>query len=130
MRKHSRRVGCSIGILVVVAIGVIVLWQIVEPGWRAYRVHASIRPGMTLDQVEDLLTGRYFCTCEIRDNRGWQKVSRDEFAGVLERIDGNESFDMRLHIIFQGIPPFYFVFTVGFDCGGRVSAVTRPFLLD
>lgn len=130
MHARSGRAGLLIVVPVVLAIGAGVLWQIGEPGRRAKRVHASIQPGMTLEQVEGLLSGRYFALYRIAAEEGWRTVPRGEFAGALRRNAGNEAFGARVQLIFMGMAPGRSSFTVEFGPAGRVSSVTEPRMWD
>ena len=41
-------------------------YVMVEPGRRAKRVHQTIRPGTSFEDVESLLTGRYLCLYYVK----------------------------------------------------------------
>ena len=126
-KKPSRKRGCLISVLIVLALIVYVFWQIGEPGRRAERVHQAIRPGMSLGNVENMLTGRHYCFFQIKTNEQWQNLSRDEFTGIMATTSGNASTARRLQLHFMGIAPGRVSFFVELDHNGNVTNITNPY---
>lgn len=126
-KKPSRKRGCLISVLIVLALIVYVFWQIGEPGRRAKRVHQAIRPDMSVSDVENLLTGRHYCFYQVKTNEQWQSLSRDEFLGSMAVTTTSAPDAMRLQLHFMGISPGRVSFFVEIDNSGDVSKITDPY---
>lgn len=127
-RSLSRRGGCGLVFVLSVA-GMLIwtTWSIFEPARRAERVHQAIRPGASFQEVESLLTGRYFCFYQVKTNEEWQSLSRSEFIDAVETKSTNASPAMRLQLTFLGLSPYRVSFDVELDCTGNVTNVTKPY---
>ena len=126
-KKFSRTRGCLISVLMVSALIVYAFWQIGEPGRRAKRVHQAIRLGMSFGNVKNLLTGRHYCFFQVKTNKQWQNLSRDEFADLMVTTSSNTSVAMRLKLHFIGIAPGRVSFFVELDHNGNVTNITNPY---
>lgn len=126
-KKTSRKKGCFIFILIVLGLVVYSLWQIGEPGRRAKRIHAEIRPGMNFENVEKLLTGRHFCHFEVNKDGKWHNLSRDEFIEIVSNTTAEKPNALRLKLHFMGTTPRRVSFTVELDNKGNVTKVTDPY---
>jgi hypothetical protein len=111
-----------VGFLIFIVVGVGYL--IFEPGRRAKRVHQAIRQGASFDDVESLLTGRFFCFYYVKTTEGWKALSRSAFTDAIE-TDSTEA--MRLHIAFLGISPYRVSLDIEFDRSGNVTSVAKPY---
>ena len=107
---------------VILGMGCFYYWMI-EPGRRAERLRQVIRQGASVEDVESLLTGRYFRYYRVKTADGWVGLSRSEFTKAI----GSESLEaMRLRIIFMGITPYRVIIEVEFDHAGNVTNVGGP----
>jgi hypothetical protein len=98
-------------------------YLMIEPGRRAERLRQAIRQGASVEDVESLLTGRYFSYYRVKTADGWERLSRSEFTKAI----GSESIEaMRLRIIFMGISPYRVIIEVEFDHAGNVTNVAEP----
>ena len=111
-----------VGLLVFILVGVGYL--IFEPGRRAKRVHQAITLGASFEDVESLLTGRYFCFYSVKTTEEWKGLSRSEFTDAIE-TESTEA--MRLHIAFLGISPYLVSLNVEFYYSGNVISVAKPY---
>ena len=123
----SRKRGCLISVLMVSALIAYAFWQIGEPGRRAERVHQTIRPGMNIGNIENLLTGRHYCFFQVNTNVQWQDISRDEFTGLMSTTSSNVPVAMRLQLHFMGAAPGRVSFFVKLDRNGNVTNITNPY---
>ena len=99
-----------------------------EPSSRAKRVHQAIRPGTSVEDIESLLTGRYFCFYSVKTTEGWMGLSsRSEFTDAIG-LDSTEA--MRLNIGFIGFTPYRASMDVEFDRFGNVTSVAKPYSWD
>jgi len=126
-KKPSRKRGCLISALLVSALIVYAIWQIGEPGRRAKQVHQAIKPGMSLVNVENLLTGRHYCFFQVKTNEQWQNISREELNGLMAAQHGKASAAMRLQLHFMGTAPGRVSFFVELDHNGNVTNITNPY---
>ncbi len=101
-------------------------WQIGEPGRRARQVHQQIHPGISYQDVEGLLTGRYYCFYEVAAEGAWKGISRDEFADVKKLQSDRKPVQRRLNLTFMGTSPGRVSFFVQIDGNGKVSEVMAP----
>jgi len=125
-RKPSRKSGCIIFLLIGVALAFFVFWQIGEPGRRARRIHEAIHPGMNFKDIENLLSGRYYCNYQVMADSGWKSIQREEFVKLLELGTETSFPSKRIWLTFLGMAPGRVSFFVEFDSSGRVSNVTNP----
>jgi hypothetical protein len=119
--------GCALRIAAVVGILVLIVWQFGEPDRRASRIQRAIRPGMSVADVEELLTGRDHCFYQIRGEDGWQSVEREDFMRRLADRSAGEPFAAKLHLWFSGISPRRATFSVQIDGSGTVTGTTVPY---
>ena len=99
-------------------------YLMVEPGRRAERLRQAIRQGASVEDVESLLTGRYFSYYSVKTAGGWEGgLSRSEFT---KAIAGESIEAMRLRIVFMGITPYRVIIEVEFDQSGKVINVMDP----
>ena len=127
IKKPARKKGCLISVLIVSALIVYVFWQIGEPNRRAKRIHQAIKPDMSFGNVENLLTGRHYCFFQVKTNKQWQNLSRDEFAGLMVNTSSNTSAAARLQLHFMGTAPGRVSFFVELDHNGNVTNITNPY---
>ena len=127
IRKSSRKRGCLILTLVVLALAVYSFWQIGEPSRRAKRVHQAIRLDMSVSDVESLLTGRYHCSYQVMRDGDWRGVSREDFMIALADRATGPPVSARLHLTFLGMSPGRTSFSVEIDDSGKVSKITNPY---
>ena len=100
--KPSRKRGCIILLAVVAGPVALCARQLREPGRRAARIRRAIRPGMKVEDVERLLTGRHYCFYQVMKDDEWQSVSREEFMrGLMDRAAGTPTA-ARLQLTFMG----------------------------
>ncbi len=126
-RKSSRKRGCLISALIVLALSVYAFWQIGEPSRRAKRAHQAIRPDMSVSDVENLLTGRHYCFYQVMRDGDWQSVSRDDFMVVLANQTTSLPVATRLQLTFMGISPGRVSFFVEIDNSRNVFKITDPY---
>ena len=126
-QRPSRKKGCFIVLLVGAALAGLIFWQIGEPGRRAKRIHKVIQPGMTFKEIENLLTGRYFCDYQVATDSGWESIPRAEFIKRLESGTKKSVSAKRIWLTFLGTAPGRVSFFVEFDRRGRVLNVTEPY---
>jgi hypothetical protein len=120
--------GCSlIFVLSMAGIFIWTPWAIFEPDRRAERVHKAIKPGASFEDVESLLTGRYFCFYQVKTDEEWQSLSRSEFTDAIEAASTNATPAMRLHLAFMGPAPYRVSFNVELDHEGNVTNATNPY---
>jgi hypothetical protein len=125
-RKPSRKSGCIILVLIGVALVFFAFWQIGEPGRRARRIHKAIHSGMNFKDIENLLSGRYYCDYQVMTDSGWKPIQREKFVKLLE-LGTKKSFpSKRLWLTFLGMAPGRVSFFVEFDHSGGVFKVTDP----
>jgi hypothetical protein len=125
-----RRKGCLKGCLVALLLGGACIaffgYRIGEPSRRARRVHQSIRPGMSVGDVESLLTGRYYCSYKMKRGADWETVYRDEFLAASVAPEGDPRIPRRIWLVFMGPSPFRVSFYVEIDERGLASGATDP----
>ena len=126
-RKSSRKRGCLISALIVLALFVYAFWQIGEPNRRAKRVHQAIHPNMNVSDVENLLTGRHYCFYQVMKDDDWRSVSREDFMAALAGQTASPHVSTRLQLTFMGMSPGRVSFFVEIDNNGNVSKITDPY---
>ena len=118
--------GCALLLLFFVGLFAWAFWQIGEPNRRAQAVHQAIHPGMSVLEVEKLLTGRYFCNYLIDKGSGWEIVTREVFAKTIAAPSPSGPLHTRLQLTFLGMAPGRVSFAVQADGAGRITAVDQP----
>ncbi len=115
--------GCAL--LLLIAVGVIAwaFWQMGEPNRRAQAVHQALHPGMSVLEVEPLLSGRYYCLYLVERNGQWETVTREAFAREIATPPPGGPLHTRLQLTFMGLSPGRVSFTVEADGAGRITAV-------
>lgn len=118
---------CLVVILMVAAMFVSTLWAIWEPVWRAERIHQAIKPGMSFEEVESLLTGRYFCFYEAKMDGEWVYVPRSKFTDFVDTASTDDAPALRLSLTLLNITPSRVSFSVELDRAGEVVNATEPY---
>lgn len=124
----SRRFGCLVALLFGIAIVVWTIRVIGEPARRAISIQKRIRPGMSYDDVETMMTGRYYCFLQVQTNKEWQTFARPEFAAFL--ASSNAYYAARMQFHFMGMAPLRATFSVELDRAGKVTNITNPQVWD
>ncbi len=114
-------------VAVVAGLVVLFVWKFSEPGRRASRMHQAIRPGMSVADVENLLTGSHLCFYQTKSGDGWQNVPREEFIEGLADQTAGAPTAARLWIWFFGIAARKASFTVEINASGSVIKTTTPY---
>ena len=118
--------GCAVFLLLGAGLFAWAFWQIGEPSRRAQAVHQAIHPGMSLPEMEKLLTGRYYRVYQIERNGQWEIVTSEVFDQELARTPPSGPVHARIMLTFMGMSPGRVSFTVDIDNTGRISAVGKP----
>ena len=116
--------GCALLLLLGLGVLALLIWQIGEPSRRAQAVHQAINPGMSVLDVQPLLTGRYYCNYLIDKGSGWEIVTREEFAKLIVSPGGPALTG--LQPTFMGMSPGRVSFTVKADGTGKITTVSEP----
>jgi hypothetical protein len=120
--------GCLITILAFSALLIWTFSQITEPDRRAKRTRAAIGSGMFYGDIEELLTGRYFCIFQTRTNDQWHSQSfRTTFTDPEGMLLTGEPDTMRLQLHFMGMSPRRVSFYVELNGAGNVTNTTDPY---
>ena len=129
----------GVGILVTAVLVAWTVWGVRKPPTQATKAWETIRPGMSLADVEECLRdGRNFCFYQLKRANEWQRVSRNEFV-TAEKVPPSVAVDtnavaqtnvaateFRLQLTFTGMAPNRTSFIVDMDSSGRVERVTGP----
>lgn len=101
-----------------------IVWSIGEPARRARRIRATIRPAMSVEDVEKLLSGRHVCLYDVMISSQWTHVSREQFA-ALAHGGAVTSPPLRMTLYFLGMSPARSGLSVSFSPRGKVERVTE-----
>ena len=122
----SGKRGCMAFMLVLCGLAAYVTWQVGEPGRRAKDIQQDITMGMSVADVEGLLTGRHLAMFQMMSNGVWTSVSRNDVPAILTTATTNASPVLRMQVHMLGMSPRRASFFVEFDAAGKAIGATPP----
>ena len=124
-KKESKRKFCLKNCLIVFMIFFLIctwaFWKMGEQGRNARKAYISIEKRMTIEQVESIPVGRNYIYYGIKENGEMRSVSREEFYEYFSSQEEKEDRSGSMRVVFRGMSPACFGFSVLFDKEGRVA---------
>jgi hypothetical protein len=124
-KKPKKKSGCLTILIIIAVIFGLAIFSYMLPRFGVNSVRKAIQPGMTVDQVFEILDRKGTCYCFIEEADGWKNVTREEFLKTMKSAP--EERDIR------GMVSMTFFSTVDrvsisviFGPDGKVKEVAKP----